>query len=198
VSLGLVVGLEYHDPRFDPHEAFQHFKTHPFIRKILEGGKLVRYGAKTVPTGGWYSIPRTYVDGALIIGDSASFLNSQRLKGIHMAIKSGMLAAETVFDALRAGDASAKTLRAFPRKNEQSWIGSELRGVRNFHQGFRHGLWLGLAQAAVQFVTGGRGLVDPLRSRAGYQEYRKLEGAGPAPPRFQGDGALTFDRLSDV
>ena len=73
VSLGLVVGLEYHNPRFDPHEAFQKFKTHPFVRRILDGGKLVRYGAKTVPTGGWYSMPRTYVDGGLIIGDSAAF-----------------------------------------------------------------------------------------------------------------------------
>jgi electron-transferring-flavoprotein dehydrogenase len=198
VSLGLVTGLEYHNPRFDPHEAFQQFKTHPFVRRILEGGKLVRYGAKTVPTGGWYSMPRTYVDGGLIAGDSASFLNSQRLKGIHMAIKTGMLAAETIFEALRAGDTSAKRLSAFPNKVEQSWVAQELRGVRNFHQVFRHGLWIGLAHAAVQFVTGGRGLVDPLRAPAGHEEYHRLNGVGPAPPRFSGDGKLTFDRLTDV
>jgi electron-transferring-flavoprotein dehydrogenase len=198
VSLGLVTGLEYHDPRFDPHEAFQRFKTHPFVRRILEGGKLVRYGAKTVPVGGWYSIPRTYVDGALIIGDSASFMNSQRLKGIHMAIHTGMLAAETTFEALRAGDTSANTLSDFPRKVEQSWVARELRSVRNFHQSFQHGLWLGLAHAAIQFVTGGRGLVDPMRMRAGHEQYHKLDGAGPAAPRFQGDGTLTFDRLTDV
>jgi electron-transferring-flavoprotein dehydrogenase len=198
VSLGLVTGLEYHNPRFDPHEAFQRFKTHPFVRKILEGGKLVRYGAKTVPVGGWYSMPRTYVDGGLIIGDSASFLNSQRLKGIHMALKTGMLAAETIFESLRAGDASSKALSAFPRKVEESWIATELRSVRNFHQSFQHGLWIGLAQTAVQFVTGGRGLVDPMRMPAGYEEYHKLNGTGPAPPRFQGDGKLTFDRLTDV
>src|ERR1700719_1976008 len=93
VSLGMVVALEYHDLLFDPHAAFQEFKTHPFVRKILEGGKLVRYGAKTVPYGGWYSMPKSFIDGGLIIGDSASLLNSQRLKGIHTAIKSGMLAA---------------------------------------------------------------------------------------------------------
>src|SRR5579864_8948937 len=110
VSLGMVVALEYKNPLFDPHEAFQKFKTHPFVRRILDGGKLVRYGAKTVPYGGWYSMPRSYVDGGLIIGDSASLLNSQRLKGIHIAIKSGMLAAETVFEALKTGDASSKTL----------------------------------------------------------------------------------------
>ena len=159
VSLGLVTGLEYHNPRFDPHEAFQKFKTHPFVRRILEGGKLVRYGAKAVPTGGWYSMPRTYLDGGLIIGDSAAFLNAQRLKGIHMALKSGMLAAETIFEALRAGDTSARTLAAFPRKVEASWVAKELRSVRNFHQGFQHGLWTGLAHTALQFVTGGRGLV---------------------------------------
>src|SRR6202167_6326636 len=122
VSLGLVTGLEYHNPRFDPREAFQEFKTHPLVRPILQGGRIACYGAKTVPVGGWYSMPRTFVDGGLIVGDSASFLNSQRLKGIHMALKSGMLAAETIFEALRTGDASAKMLEAFPRKVEQSWI----------------------------------------------------------------------------
>jgi electron-transferring-flavoprotein dehydrogenase len=201
VSLGLVTALEYHNPRFDPHEAFQNFKLHPLVRRILEGGKLVRYGAKTVPIGGWYSMPRTYVDGCLIIGDSAGLLNSQRLKGIHMAMKSGMLAAETAFDALRSGDASATVLSEFPRKLEESWIARELREVRNFHQGFQHGLWSGLAHAAIQFVTGGRGLVDPVRMRAGHEEYHKPDAAAlasPPPPRFKGDGVLTFDRLSDV
>ena len=198
VSIGLVAGLEYHNPLFDPHEAFQRFKTHPFLRRILQGGKLVRYGAKSVPTGGWYSMPRSYVDGALIIGDSASLLNSARLKGIHLAIKSGMLAAETIFEALRDADSSAAKLAAFPRKIEESWAGKELRSVRNFHQAFHDGLWMGLVRAGVQYLTAGRGLVDPLRVPAGYTEYHKLDGAEQAPPRFQGDGVLTFDRLTDV
>ena len=198
VSTGMVIGLDYHNPRFDPHEAFQKYKTHPFLKRVLEGGKLVRYGAKTVPYGGWYSMPRQYVDGGLIIGDSASLLNSQRLKGIHIAIKSGMLAAETVFEALKTGDTSAKTLSAFPRKIEQSWIKKELWAVRNFHQGFHHGLYAGLFHAGIQFVTGGRGLVDPMRTRPGHEEYVKLSGSDAAPERFKGDGALTFDRLTDV
>jgi len=198
VSTGMVIGLDYHDPRFDPHEAFQKYKTHPFLKGVLQGGKLVRYGAKTVPYGGWYSMPRQYVDGGLIIGDSASLLNSQRLKGIHTAIKSGMLAAETVFDALKTGDASAKTLSSFPRKIEQSWIKKELWAVRNFHQGFHHGLYAGLFHAGLQFVTGGRGLIDPMRARPGHEEYHKLNGSEPAPERFKGDGVLTFDRLTDV
>jgi len=201
VSVGMVVALEYHDSLFDPHEAFQKYKTHPFVRKILEGGKLVRYGAKTVPYGGWYSMPRSYVDGGLIIGDSASLLNSQRLKGIHTAIKSGMLAAETIYEALCASDTSAKTLEKYPQKLEESWIKKELWAVRNFHQAFHNGLWPGLAQTGLQFVTGGRGLVDPMRSKPGYQEYRKLNRDGALvdqSTRFKGDGKLTFDRLTDV
>src|SRR5260221_3445822 len=122
VSIGLVIALEYVDPQFDPHAAFQTWKTHPFLRKLLDGGKLVRYGAKSLPYGGWYAMPRNYLDGGLIIGDSGSFLDSQRLKGIHLAIKSGMLAAETIFEALKVGDSTTKTLGAFPKKVEQSYV----------------------------------------------------------------------------
>jgi electron-transferring-flavoprotein dehydrogenase len=197
VSIGLVIGLEYADPQFDPHEAFQKWKTHPHIKKILDGGKLVRYGAKSLPAGGWYSMPRNYVDGGLIIGDSGSFLDSQRLKGIHMAMKSGMLAAETIFDALKAGDASAKTLSAFPKKVEASYIKKELWAVRNFHQSFKYGLYGGLFHTGLQFITGGRGLIDPMHVEAGYKHYHHIDGH-PAPPRFKGDGKLTFDRLTDV
>jgi electron-transferring-flavoprotein dehydrogenase len=201
VSLGLVTALEYHNPLFDPHEAFQKFKTHPLVRRILEGGKLVRYGAKTLPYGGWYAMPRNYVDGGLIIGDSASLLNAQRLKGIHTAIKSGMLAAETIYEALCAGDTSAKTLDRYSRKIEQSWIKNELWTVRNFHQGFHGGLWKGIVHAGFQFVTGGRGLVDPMRTEPGYKEYANLHRGDTLvdqSTRFKGDGKLTFDRLTDV
>jgi len=201
VSLGMVIALEYKDSLFDPHEAFQKFKTHPYIRQILEGGKLVRYGAKAVPYGGWYSMPRNYFDGGLIIGDSASLLNSQRLKGIHTAIKSGMLAAETIYEALAAGDTSSKTLSAFQKKIEASWIKPELWAVRNFHQGFHKGMWRGVINAGLQFITGGRGLVDPMRARAGYEDFKKLDRPlelVDQSTRFKGDGTLTFDRLTDV
>lgn len=201
VSLGMVIALEYKDSLFDPHEAFQKFKTHPYIQRILEGGKLVRYGAKTVPYGGWYSMPRNYFDGGLIIGDSASLLNSQRLKGIHTAIKSGMLAAETIYEALAAGDTSSKMLSAFQKKIEASWIKPELWAVRNFHQGFHKGLLRGLVNAGLQFITGGRGVVDPMRARAGYEDFQKLDRPlelVDQSTRFKGDGTLTFDRLTDV
>ena len=201
VSLGMVIALEYHNPLFDPHEAFQKYKTHPHIRGIIEGGKLIRYGAKTVPYGGWYSMPRPYLDGGLIIGDSGSLLNSQRLKGIHTGIKSGMLAAETIYDALCAGDTSGARLSNYSAKLEGSWVKKELWAVRNFHQAYAHGLWVGLAHSAAQFVTGGRGFVDPMRAKAGYEEYSKLNRSGELvdqATRFKGDGVITFDRLTDV
>jgi electron-transferring-flavoprotein dehydrogenase len=201
LSIGLVVALEYHDPLFDPHEAFQRYKRHPFVKRILEGGKLVRYGAKSLPYGGWYSMPRPYFAGGLIIGDSGSLLNAQRLKGIHTSIKSGMLAAETIYEALCAGDTSEKSLSAYSKKIEASWITKELRAVRNFHQGFHNGLYAGLANAAVQQITGGRGLVDPMRTKAGHEEYHRLNRGlelVDQSTRFKGDGALTFDRLTDV
>ena len=201
VSVGMVVALEYHNSLFDPHATFQKYKTHPYIRRVLEGGKLVRYGAKTVPYGGWYSMPRNYVDGGLIAGDSASLLNSQRLKGIHTAIKSGMLAAETIYDALCAGDTSAAKLSAYQQKIEKSWIKQELWAVRNVHQGFHDGFLMGMVNTALQMVTGGRGLVDPMRSEAGYKEYENLHRERvlvDQSTRFKGDGKLTFDRLTDV
>ncbi len=202
VSVGMVVALEYKNPLFDPHEAFQKFKTHPTVKKILEGGKLVRYGAKTVPYGGWYSMPRNYVDGGLIVGDSASVLNSQRLKGIHTAIKTGMLAAETIYEALCKGDTSAETLSAYNKKIDQSWVKKELWEVRNFHQAFHDGLIPGLVKSGFQFVSGGRGLSDPMHSEPGYKEYKKRNRSNAHLVdqnfRFKGDGKLTFDRLTDV
>jgi electron-transferring-flavoprotein dehydrogenase len=197
VSLGLVMALEYEDPRFDPHAAFQIWKTHPFVRNILDGGKLLRYGAKTLPYGGWYAMPRIYVDGALIVGDSGSFLDSQRLKGVHLAMKSGMLAAETIFEALKTGDTSTKTLKLYKNKIDASYIKKELWKVRNFHQSFRNGLFDGLVHSALQEITGGRGLIDPMRAHPGHEAYRQIHGT-PAPERFKGDGKLTFDRLTDV
>ena len=197
VSIGLVIALEYEDPRFDPHAAFQIWKTHPFVRNILEGGKLVRYGAKSLPYGGWYAMPRNYLDGALIVGDSGSFLDSQRLKGIHLAMKSGMLAAETIFEALKKGDTSAKMLKLFKEKIDRSYIKTELWKVRNFHQGFQTGLLNGFLNSGLQQLTGGRGLIDPMKAHPGHEAYSQIYGT-PTPERFKGDGKLTFDRLTDV
>jgi electron-transferring-flavoprotein dehydrogenase len=197
VSIGLVIALEYHDPHYDPHAAFQMWKTHPFVRNLLDGGKMVRYGAKSLPYGGWYAMPRSYVDGGLIVGDSGSFLDSQRLKGIHLAMKSGMLAAETICEALKAGDTSAKTLKFYKDKIDRSYIKDELWRVRNFHQSFHNGLFDGFFYSSLQEITGGRGLIDPMRTHPGNEAYNHIHGR-PAPERFKGDGKLTFDRLTDV
>lgn len=199
VSLGLVVGLDYEDPRFDPHDAFQQFKTHPWVKRLLEGGEMVRYGAKTIPEGGYFSIPRTATDGALIVGDSAGFLNSQRLKGIHLAMKTGMLAAETVFQALLKNDFSAQTLKSYEDRWQTSWVKDELWKVRNFHQGFEHGFWRGALHAALQFATGGRGLRARYPAQAGHERMKfLLEFSGEPIEKVKADGKLTFDKLSDV
>src|SRR5919198_132680 len=158
VSLGFVTALDYPDPRTDPQHVLQQFKQHPFIAKLLEGGKMVRYGAKSMPYGGWWAIPPIAGNGWMILGDSAGFLNSQRLKGIHLAIKSGMLAAEAAFEALKKDDFSAAALGQFQTRVEKSWIKEELWKVRNFHQAFEHGFWRGMIHAGIQQFTGGRGV----------------------------------------
>jgi electron-transferring-flavoprotein dehydrogenase len=205
VSLGFVTALEYSDPRVDPQHILQTFKTHPFVAKLLNGGKMIRYGAKSMPYGGWWSLPPLAGEGWMIIGDSAGFLNSARLKGIHLAIKSGMLAAETAFEALIRNDFSAAALGEFQKKVEASWIRQELWKVRNFHQGFKHGLWTGLFRAGLQQVTGGRGLHERYASTPGYEHMKKLSelppGGGTQVPLLgpaKGDGKLTFDKLTDL
>ncbi len=174
ISIGLVVGLDYPDPFLDPHALLQKLKEHPEVRRLLEGGKMLRYGARTISEGGWYSIPRPYADGLLLVGEAAGYLNAMRLKGIHLAIKTGSLAAETAFDAVLAGDASRSRLRSFEEKVERSAVKKELFAVRNFHQGFKHGLWGGLVHTGLQMITGGRGLVDPMPPSKGFAEVEKL------------------------
>ncbi|MBI4458602.1 MAG: 4Fe-4S dicluster domain-containing protein, partial [Acidobacteria bacterium] len=200
ISLGLVCGLDYCDPRFDPHEAFQRFKTHPFIRRLLEGGKMLRYGAKTIPEGGWFALPKLITDGALLVGDSAGFLNSQRLKGIHLAIQTGMLAAETILEGLRKNDFSESTLADYARRIENSWVKDELWKVRNYHQAFDGGMRRAIFHVGLQMLTGGRGVHERYPSRADYERLRKLtdtkfpQRQAPLAP----DGKLAFDKLTDV
>ena len=205
VSLGFVTGLDYRDPRLDPQRVLQQFKTHPFVARLLEGGKMIRYGAKSLPYGGWWAIPPIAGNGWMILGDSAGFLNAARLKGIHLAIKSGMLAAETAFEALKKDDSSATSLSQYQTKVESSWIKEELWKYRNIHQGFEHGLFAGMFHTGLQMITGGRGIQDRYSASPGYKRMEKLSqlpangGAethllGPA----KGDGKLTFDKLTDL
>ena len=200
VTLGLVVGLDTEDPTYDIHEEFQRFKTHPFIREMLKGGKRVAYGAKSLPAGGWWSMPRPWVPGALLAGDSLGTLNTARLKGIHGAMKSGMLAAETALAALVADDSSEAVLSGYATALRESWLGKELFRFRNFHQAVHKGIGLkAMFHVGLQMLTGGRGLRDCYPARAGHEEMRRKGSVAPrhAEP-FKPDGELTFDKLTNV
>jgi electron-transferring-flavoprotein dehydrogenase len=200
LSIGFVVGLDYDHPETDPHMLFTAWKTHPFIASLLEGGEVIAYGAKTIAEGGYWSMPRLYADGVLLVGESAGFLNAMRLKGIHLSMKSGMLAAETILDALVTEDTSAAKLRAYHERFEKSWARDELYKVRNFRQGFRDGLVPGMLHAGLQMITGGRGLFERRRIAPDYQHMHKLNQLnGTAPPAHVNfDEKLTFKKLTDV
>lgn len=205
LSIGYVTGLDYVDPNIDPHAEFQKFKTHPAIAEILEGGKMLKYGAKTINAGGWWTMPQLYADGVLLVGDCASFLNGQRIKGIHTAMKSGMLAAETILLAFEYEDFTSKTLKEFEAKVNQSWIYDELYPVRNFHASFQSGRWMALVNGGLQFVTGGYawGFMPMEHHVAGHERMAKLEDFNNekfadryANVKF--DKQLTFDKVTDV
>ncbi|MBA2304414.1 MAG: electron transfer flavoprotein-ubiquinone oxidoreductase [Acidobacteria bacterium] len=206
VSVGFVTGLDYRDPMFDPHLTFQHFKQHPAIAAILQGGQMVRYGAKALPEGGWHTIPRVYADGLLIAGDAGGFVNSMRLKGIHLAMRTGMLAAETAYEAIRARDTSAARLWKYEERIDASEVRRELYPVRNVHQSFGYGLVPGLMYSGLSLVTGGWWLKDPMPAHAGFDrmaeiaEYygeHKLDVDAPVRP-VKVDRQLTFDKLTNV
>jgi electron-transferring-flavoprotein dehydrogenase len=200
LDIGMVTGLDYRNPTTDPHNELQRLKQHPAVSRMLQGGKLLRYGAKAIPEGGLFAMPRPYADGLLVVGDSAGFLNGMRLKGIHLAIKSGMLAAETIWEALAAESFDAGTLSAFERRFKESWAFKELRTARNFHQGFHKGMWAGLLNAGLGTLTGGAGFgfIDKLPGEPGYERMEKAGWDPPKTPRAVIDNVLTFDKLTDV
>ena len=204
VAVGLVVGLDYQDPSFDVHDAFQIWKTSSFVSKILKGGKLVEYGAKTLPEGGHYAIPKLFVDNALIVGDSAGLVAMPALKGIHLAIRSGMLAAQTTADALLNNNTSEKSLQQYEKLINNSAIYKEMYAVRNFRQGFAKGLIIGGLHFGTQLITGGAGFFGRLRSQADYKTTLKVSELKKRPfkERFKGklefDKVLTFDKSTDV
>jgi len=203
-DVGFVVGLDYRNPQLEPHALFQRYKLHPSVATLLRDGQLIRYGAKAIPEGGWWSRPQPYADGVLLVGDSAGMLNPLKLKGIHLAMKSGMLAAETAYEAIVAQDAGAARLAAYDRRLEASWIRTELYAARNFHQGFESGVFSGLLNAGLGMLTGGRGfgIRDRLPGKAGYERMERLvDYFGRNVPGFERpkyDGRLTFSKLDDV
>ena len=206
LSMGLVVGLDYRDPMFDPHMAFNRFKQHPYIRSLLEGGQMIRYGAKALPEGGWNTIPRVHMDGGLIAGDAGGFMNSMRLKGIHLAMRTGMLAAESAFEAVRAGDTSAAWLKRYQDKIDGGPVRRELYPVRNVHQAFGYGLLPGLMYSGLSLVTRGWWVREPLAGHPGHERMQMLGryyGSPQAAPQgpsnaTAADRTLTFDKLTNV
>ncbi|MGE3975148.1 MAG: 4Fe-4S dicluster domain-containing protein [Bdellovibrionales bacterium] len=205
IILGLVGYLDTHDPLFDPHRELQKLKTHPFIADMIKGGKVIHYGGKTLPAGGWYSMPKLYHDGMMVIGDSASLVDVQKLKGIHLAMKSGMLAAETAFQAMLTDNYSAATLKSYETALHGSYIKKQLYRVRNFHQTLSMGVFKSMPFIALQEMTGGRGLWDNMKSHKDSKTTKTVEEVwGPQGlnhPENQlpkPDNQLFFDKLSSV
>ena len=203
LSVGLVAGLDYRNPLFDPHVAFQRFKLHPLISSLLADGQMVRYGAKALPEGGWYAIPKLYVDGALIIGDAAGFVNSMRLKGIHLAMRSGMHAGEVAFQAIRSNDLSSTSLSRYAELVEHGPIKQELYPVRNVHQSFSGGLVSGSLFAGLSLVNGGWWFKDPMPAHAGHERMQTVSeyftrGANAHSQKVAVDRTVTFDKLTNV
>jgi len=201
LCVGFVVGLDYKDPFQDPHLLLQRFKTHPKIRAMLDGGTMIEYGAKTIPEGGWDAVPKLFAPGAMLIGDSAGMLDAFRLKGIHLAIKSGMLAAETAWEAVEANDFSEKTLSGYARRVDASYIKTELHRTRDFKKGFKLGFIPGMIGAGSLQVFG----FSPfswLKLKEGHtrmQTVEKYYGAADArPEKIPFDGKLTFSKVHDV
>ncbi|GMF30799.1 unnamed protein product [Phytophthora lilii] len=211
VQIGVVVGLDYENPYINPYEEFQRFKTHPAIRKYLEGGECIQYGARCLNEGGYHAIPKLTFPGGGLIGCSAGFLNGVKIKGTHTAMKSGMLAAEAAYEALTATGAEpvAETAEINPEEPaidissyegavESSWIAEELKAVRNVHAGFHKGFLPGLLHAGVAtHVLRGKEpwtidnkVADSAKTRPA-KEFTPIEYPKP-------DGKLTFDLLSNL
>jgi len=205
ISLGLMTSLDYSDPCMDPHREFQKFKLHPFVAGLIKDGKIIQYGAKTAPVGGYFSIPKLYFEGGLLVGDSANFFNGQKIKGVHMAMKSAMLAAEIIFEALLNKDFSEARLKGYETSLYNSYIGKDLYKVRNFHQAFHKGLWSGLIKSGLQYILGGRILKNRLESEPDFSRMKKLAdfyGSDSPPAEQRGDikfdGESIFDKETDV
>ena len=196
VSMGLVIGLDYRDATFSVHDVFQELKTHPLVRRILEGGKRVAWGAKTIPSGGWFAMPdRLWTPGMVIAGDGASMCNVSKLKGIHLGMHAGMYAAEAIFERLRSGDTS--DLSNYQEKVENSVIVEDLHRTRNHRQVFSKGFLVGGALANMLEVSGGRfppGAHFHTHDDASVEVFvGNRDKSYPKP-----DGKYTFDKLSSV
>jgi len=195
IALGLVVGLDYHEARLDVHELLQRMKLHPLFRPYLEGGQLLEWGAKTIPEGGFYSLPeRRYGDGVLIVGDAAGFVDVPSLKGIHYAMQSGIYAARTAFAALKSGSTSSAALASYDQSVNQGYIAADLYRTRNMRLAFKDGFFVGGAKAGLMTLTGGRLFGGKIDMAADAATPRVVS----APHPFTPDNVLTFGKLDAV
>jgi electron-transferring-flavoprotein dehydrogenase len=205
LCLGQLTSLDYSDPYLDPHREFQKLKLHPMITALLKDGKMVQYGAKSVPVGGYFSIPKLTFPGGMLIGDSANLFNAQKIKGINLSIRSGMLAAQTVFEALINDDFSDVRLASYEKAVMASKEVKDLYKVRNFHQAMEKGLYVGMALAGMQFALGGSVLGERLAATPDYTHMKKVADvygtktpSDEAAGNIKYDGKLTYDKETDV
>ena len=199
LSLGFVAGLESRDVEFSVHDVLQEFKTHRLVRKILGGGERIAWGAKTITEGGFHALPkRFHAPGLLLAGESAGLVNVPTLKGIHYAIESGIMAAETAFQALQRGESPGRAgaLESYDEALRASYIWTDLHEVRNMRQAFDKGFFMGGALASSMTVT--KGKLPPFELRSEANAERTLIRTGRARRYPAPDGKLTFDKLSSV
>jgi len=196
VSIGYVVGLDYQNPYLSPYEEMQRFKTHPSIQPLLEGGRRISYGARALVEGGFQSLPKLTFPGGVLIGDTAGFLNTPKIKGNHTAMKSGMVAAESIVTHLKANEAFGSECAAYGEDIKKSWVWKELKKVRNIRPGFHKGMWFGLINAVFETITMG---LSPwtLKNHSDHDQLKPADQCEqieyPKP-----DGIITFDRLTNV
>ena len=197
VAIGMVIGLDYSNPYLSPFEEFQRFKAHPAVRPLLEGGRRVAYGARALVEGGIQAMPRLTVPGGMLVGDCAGTMNITKIKGSHTAMKSGMTAAEALFEHLGSGAAGLELL-SYPDRLKRNWLWEELRRARNVRPSFQYGLMVGVAASAVDaYLWRGRA---PYTLHLHHGDHQTLRRAGAAKPIAypKPDGVVTFDRLSSL
>lgn len=196
ISMGLVVGLDYREANLDVHELLQRLKRHPLVRPLLDGGELLEWGAKTIPEGGFYSLPaRRSGEGLLMAGDTVGFVDVPSLKGIHYAMQSGMYAARAAFDALKVEDLSAASLATYDRVVNESYIAEDLHRTRNMRLAFKDGFMLGGVKAGLMTLTGGKLPGGRIPMHADADQARTV---APAPAPLIPDGALTLSKVDAV
>ena len=195
IAVGFVVGLDYQNPWMSPFDEFQRFKTHPAIRGFFEDGRRIAYGARAISEGGFQSLPKLTFPGGMLVGDTAGFLNNAKIKGIHTAMKSGMTAAEAVYDAL--AQEGRQEVKSYAENVRKTWIWDELYRVRNIRPSFRWGLWGGLAYSAIDtFVFQGKAPWT-LHNHDDHSQLRKAADC-PKIDYPKPDGKLTFDKLGSL